>query len=94
MLELLFNFLSLMVFIAGIMAGEVLSNSAFGRPKSLLVSILDLVLVVFLISLIYTYTGFFAQGLLYHLINFCLGALSITTIRSLEWLLRLTGRGE
>ena len=94
MIELLFNFLSLLVFIAGIVLGEFLANRAFGRPRSALVSILDLVLVVFLISLLYTYMGFYTRELFYYLINFALGALSITSVRGLEWAARLTERGQ
>ena len=92
MFELLFNFISLLAFVGGIVLGELLANRAFGRPRSALVSLLDLVLMVFLVSLLYTYMEFYTQELLYCLINLALGALSITIIRAAEWLLRLTER--
>ena len=92
MIELLVQFLTLASFIVGLVAGEVISYKAFGRPKSPIVLLADVLLIVFIISIIYTYVGFFTAGLVFYITNFVAGFLTIMIARGVEWGLGMTHR--
>ena len=90
MIELLIQFLSLASFIGGLVIGELVSYKAFGRPKSSFVFIIDIFLIIFIISAIYAYVGFYAQGIIFYVTNFVGGMLTILIARAVEWSLGMT----
>lgn len=92
MLEMLAQFLTLGAFIGGMVAGEIISYKAFGRPKSSFVFIVDIILIVFIISMVYSYVGFYAEGAILYVTNFFVGIITINLARSVEWGLGLTER--
>lgn len=94
MLDVLFEFASIFIFVIGIVAGEVIAHKAFGRPKSAFVFLIDLVLIVLIIAIIYSYIGFYEAGWVYYTTNFMIGLFSIVITRAIEWMLKLTERTE
>jgi hypothetical protein len=92
MIEMLVQFLTLATFIAGLVAGEIISYKAFGRPKSPFVFIIDIILIIFIISAVYAYVGFYSEGIIFYVTNFVIGLLTIMVARGIEWGLGLTQR--
>jgi hypothetical protein len=94
MLEFLMEFITLFVFILGIIVGEALAYKAFGKPKSSAVFFIDLVIIVLLIAFVYSYISFYGEGLVFHITNFVIGAITIVIARAAEWMLKLTTKGR
>ena len=90
MADFIVQFLSLAVFIGGLMIGEIIAHKAFGRPKSPFIFIVDVLLIVFIISAIYAFVGFYSQGPIFYVSNFMVGLITIMIARSVEWGLGLT----
>lgn len=90
MADFIVQFLSLAIFISGLMIGEVIAHRAFGRPKSPIIFIVDVALIVFIISAVYTFVGFSSPGPILYATNFMVGLVTIMIARSVEWGLGMT----
>ena len=91
MTVLLETFLQPAAFMAGGFLGEAVAYRAFGVPKNAFVLILDIIIFIFLISLVSTYLTS-APSLSYYIVNFSIGLFSIPLVRCVEDLLSLTKR--
>ena len=90
MADVLLQFASLLVFIFGIILGEFLAHRAFGVPKNGKAVIIDVFLIVFIITVFYSYVGFYGTGPLYFLTNFLFGSVSVLCTRAVLWVSGMT----
>ncbi len=89
MVEVLFQIASLLSLVFGIVAGEAITYKIFGVPKPKII-LVDIVLFVILISVIFSFVNFTEFNIVYYIINFLAGFVSIIVVRSIEGTLGMT----
>lgn len=91
-IDIVTQIIALLALMIGILLGEELATKAFGRIKPIFL-IIDIIIFVVIITLLYSFLAFTELGIIFYLINFGLGFVTIIIVRGIEGGLGLTEMG-
>ncbi|MBU5575425.1 MAG: hypothetical protein KQA40_03100 [Candidatus Aenigmarchaeota archaeon] len=89
MVDILVQVIALISLMIGIFLGESLVIKVFGKLKPKFV-LIDIIFFVILITIIYTFFAFTELGLIFYVLNFGIGLLTIIILRAFEAALGFT----